>query len=161
MSPRQVSFSIHCMPRCQIHTTGAVPAMKPKATAIGDPQEGRWKITSMFDGRRFCIPKFRPDHFFRHENLFQYSLPFKVIAQPSLTTALRHYTAGPLFKSRLRPWLITAGVRADTNHQLEFCDWHSIHTSMNQLLHNHSLLVYVTCRQNSPAQTHPIISCFI
>ena len=40
-------------------TTGAVPAMKPEATAIGDPQDGRWKITSMFDGRRFCIPKFR------------------------------------------------------------------------------------------------------
>jgi len=39
--------------------TGAVPAMKPEATAIGDPQDGRWKITLMFDGRRFCIPKFR------------------------------------------------------------------------------------------------------
>ena len=37
----------------------AVPAMKPEATAIGDPQDGRWKITLMFDGRRFCIPKFR------------------------------------------------------------------------------------------------------
>ena len=34
-------------------------------------------------------------------NFFYYSLPFKVIA---LTTALRHYMAGPLFKSRLRPW---------------------------------------------------------
>ena len=39
--------------------TGAVPAMKPEATAVGDPQDGRWKITLMFDGRRFCIPKFR------------------------------------------------------------------------------------------------------
>ena len=39
--------------------TGAVPAMKPEATAIGDPQDGRCKITLMFDGRRFCIPKFR------------------------------------------------------------------------------------------------------
>ena len=39
--------------------TGAVPAMKPDATAIGDPQDGRWKITLMFDGRRFWIPKFR------------------------------------------------------------------------------------------------------
>jgi len=29
------------------------------STAIGDPQDGRWKITLMFDGRRFCIPKFR------------------------------------------------------------------------------------------------------
>jgi len=30
---------------------------------------------------------------------FYYSLPFKVIAQPpALTTALRHYMAGPLFK---------------------------------------------------------------
>ena len=28
--------------------------MKPEATAIGDPQDGRWKITLMF-----CIPKFR------------------------------------------------------------------------------------------------------
>jgi len=37
----------------------AVPAMKPEATAIGDPQDGRWKITLMFDGRRFCIPKLR------------------------------------------------------------------------------------------------------
>jgi len=37
---------------------GAVPAMKPEATAVGDPQDGRWKITLMFDGRRFCVPKF-------------------------------------------------------------------------------------------------------
>jgi len=29
--------------------TGAVSTMKPEATAIGDPpQDGRWKITSMF-----------------------------------------------------------------------------------------------------------------
>jgi len=40
-------------------TTGAVLAMKPEATAIGDPQDGRWKITLTFYGRRFCIPKFR------------------------------------------------------------------------------------------------------
>jgi len=33
--------------------------MKPEATALGDPQDGRWKITLMIDGRRFCIPKFR------------------------------------------------------------------------------------------------------
>ena len=39
--------------------TGAVPAMKPEATAIGDPQGGCWKITLMFDVRRFCISKFR------------------------------------------------------------------------------------------------------
>ena len=39
--------------------TGAVPAVKPEATAIGDPQDGRWKITLMFDGRRFCVQKFR------------------------------------------------------------------------------------------------------
>ena len=39
--------------------TGAVLAMKPEATAIGDPQDGRWKITLTFDGHRFCIPKFR------------------------------------------------------------------------------------------------------
>jgi len=42
-----------------VYSTGAVPAMKPEATAIGDPQDGRWKITSLFDGRRFCVPKFR------------------------------------------------------------------------------------------------------
>jgi len=42
-----------------VRTTGAVPAMKPEATAIGDPQDGRWKITVSFDGRRFCVPKFR------------------------------------------------------------------------------------------------------
>jgi len=39
--------------------TGAVPAMKPEATVIGDPQGGRRKITLSFDGRRFCVPKFR------------------------------------------------------------------------------------------------------
>ena len=44
-----------------------------------------------------------PDHFFCHE-FFQYSLPFKVIAQPRpLTTAFRHYMAGQLFRCRLRP----------------------------------------------------------
>ena len=32
--------------------------MKPEATAIGDPQDGRWRITLMFDGRRFCVLKF-------------------------------------------------------------------------------------------------------
>ena len=39
-------------------TTGAVPAMKPEATAIFAPQDGRWKITVSFDGRRFCVPIF-------------------------------------------------------------------------------------------------------
>ena len=39
-------------------TTRAVPAMKPEATAIGDPQDGRWKITLMFYGCKFCILKF-------------------------------------------------------------------------------------------------------
>jgi len=34
-----------------LSNTGAVPAMKPEATAIGDPQDGRWKITLSFDGR--------------------------------------------------------------------------------------------------------------
>jgi len=28
--------------------------MKPEATAMGDPQDGRWKITLMFDGRFFA-----------------------------------------------------------------------------------------------------------
>jgi len=41
-----------------IDATGAVPGLKPDATAIEDPQDGRWKITLMFDGRMFCIPKF-------------------------------------------------------------------------------------------------------
>ena len=38
--------------------TGAVPAMKSEATAIFAPQDGRWKITVSFDGRRICVPKF-------------------------------------------------------------------------------------------------------
>ena len=40
-------------------STGPVPAMKSEATAIFAPQDGRWKITVSFDGRRFCVPKFR------------------------------------------------------------------------------------------------------
>jgi len=32
--------------------TGPVPAMKSEATAIFAPQDGRWKITVSFDGRR-------------------------------------------------------------------------------------------------------------
>jgi len=43
----------------KVEATGAVPAMKPEATAIGDPHDGRWKITLSFDGRRFCVPKLR------------------------------------------------------------------------------------------------------
>jgi len=39
--------------------TGAVPAIKSEATAIFAPQDGRWKITVSFDGRRFCVQKFR------------------------------------------------------------------------------------------------------
>ena len=42
-----------------MRTTGAVPAIKPEATAIFAPQDGRLKITVSFDGRRFCVPKFR------------------------------------------------------------------------------------------------------
>jgi len=34
-------------------------AMESEATAIFAPQDGRWKITVSFDGRRFCVPKFR------------------------------------------------------------------------------------------------------
>ena len=34
-------------------------AMKSEATAIFAPQDGRWKTTVSFDGRRFCVPKFR------------------------------------------------------------------------------------------------------
>jgi len=48
---------VHACTSLQI--TAAVLAMKPEATAIGDLQDGRWKITLTFDGRRFCIPKFR------------------------------------------------------------------------------------------------------
>ena len=40
-------------------TTGGVPAMKPVATAIRAPQDGRCKITVSFDGRMFCVPKCR------------------------------------------------------------------------------------------------------
>jgi len=35
------------------------PTGKPEATAIEDMQDGRWKITLSFDGRSFCVPKFR------------------------------------------------------------------------------------------------------
>ena len=45
--------------RAMAVSTGAVPAIKPEATAIFAPQDGRWKITVSFDGRRFCVPKFR------------------------------------------------------------------------------------------------------
>ena len=34
-------------------------AMKSEATAIFSPQDGRWKTTVSFDGRMFCVPKFR------------------------------------------------------------------------------------------------------
>jgi len=44
---------------CLVASTGAVPAMKSEATAIFAPQDGRWKITVSFDGRRFCVSKFR------------------------------------------------------------------------------------------------------
>jgi len=45
--------------RRALSATGAVPAIKPEATAIRAPQDGRWKITVSFDGRRFCVPKCR------------------------------------------------------------------------------------------------------
>jgi len=46
-----------------VQPTGAVPAMKPEATAIGDPQDGRWKITLIFMGagfayRNLCILRY-------------------------------------------------------------------------------------------------------
>jgi len=44
---------------CLVTSTGAVLAMKSEATAIFAPQDGRWKITVSFDGRRFCVSKFR------------------------------------------------------------------------------------------------------
>ena len=34
--------------RAELATTGAVPAMKPEATAIRDPQDGHWKTTLTF-----------------------------------------------------------------------------------------------------------------
>ena len=46
-------------PPLSVLVTGAVPAMKPEATAIRAPQDGRWKMTVSFDGLRFCVPKFR------------------------------------------------------------------------------------------------------
>ena len=48
----------HCVAERGV-PTGAVPALKPEVTAIFAPQDGRWKITVSFDGRRFCVPKFR------------------------------------------------------------------------------------------------------
>ena len=41
-----------------VDVTAAVPAIKSEATAIFAPQDGHWKITVSFDGRRFCVPKF-------------------------------------------------------------------------------------------------------
>ena len=54
----QDAYDVTGRSKAAVWTTRAAPAMKPEATAIGDPQDGRWKITLMFDGRRFCIPKF-------------------------------------------------------------------------------------------------------
>jgi len=50
-----------------VQPTGAVPAMKPEATAIGDPQDGRWKITLIFMGagfayRNLCILRYSRRH---------------------------------------------------------------------------------------------------
>ena len=39
--------------------TGAVPAMKPEATAVGDPQDGRRKITLILMGAGFAYGLFR------------------------------------------------------------------------------------------------------
>jgi len=61
--------------------------MKPEATAIGDLQDGRWKITLMFDGRMFWIPK-----------LFRYS----VLQQ--MTRQWRHW------------WFPTTSCFGVTNH---------------------------------------------
>ena len=52
------SANLKSSPRSGPHT-GAVLALKPEATAIFASQDGRWKITVSFDGRRFCVPKFR------------------------------------------------------------------------------------------------------
>ena len=57
-TPHEVWHSLHLpylmRKSVSIVTTGAVLAMKPEATAVGDPEDGRWKITLMFDGRRFA-----------------------------------------------------------------------------------------------------------
>jgi len=42
-------------------------------SAIGDPQDGRWKITLMFDGRRLCIPKFRSSTLQQRNSTFRHS----------------------------------------------------------------------------------------
>ena len=45
-----------------------------------------------------------PDHFFCHEFFkTSFCLLKSQLNPPPLTTALRHYMAGPLLKSRLRP----------------------------------------------------------
>ena len=55
-----VSAERVCVGRTHRGRTGnETLAMKPEATAIFAPQDGRWKITVSFDGRRFCVPKFR------------------------------------------------------------------------------------------------------
>jgi len=41
----------HCHPMYSprtVATTSAVPATKPEAAAVGDPQDGRWKIMLTF-----------------------------------------------------------------------------------------------------------------
>ena len=60
MPPRHPARPPHPLPVMRfVVATRAVPSMKPEATALGNPQDGRWKITLTFDGRRFCIPKLR------------------------------------------------------------------------------------------------------
>ena len=49
----------HIFQPVAVENLGALPAIKSEATAIFAPQDGRWKITVSFDGRRFCVPKFR------------------------------------------------------------------------------------------------------
>ena len=104
-----------CLP-CDwfVVTTGAVPAMKPEATTIGDPQDGHWKITLTFDGRRFCIQKFR------YSTLQQTSVTSLMISDHVLdhriglllTRAVRHLAVQPfgsdwwLHRPRLVGWLV-------------------------------------------------------
>jgi len=52
--------AVHCTHRHRIDKyLDTLLAMKSEATALFAPQDGRWKITVSFDGRRFCVPKFR------------------------------------------------------------------------------------------------------
>ena len=60
VSVAEFSTTIGCSNRHRIDKyLDTLLAMKSEATSIFAPQDGRWKTTVSFDGRRFCVPKFR------------------------------------------------------------------------------------------------------